>query len=142
MLAGMAWFNHHHLLYFWTVAREGSIARACGQLHLTQPTISAQLRSLEKALGARLFDRVGRNLVLTETGRVVYRYADEIFTLGRELQDTLYIRDHQGQQGDSHRDAEVLAGRRIAARTQAALQGPLLQPLHRMAPPFASKADR
>jgi LysR family transcriptional activator of nhaA len=89
MLAGMAWFNYHHLLYFWTVAREGSIARACGQLHLTQPTISAQLRSLEKALGARLFDRVGRNLVLTDTGRVVYRYADEIFTLGRELQDTL-----------------------------------------------------
>jgi len=89
MLARMAWFNYHHLLYFWTVAREGSIARACGQLHLTQPTISAQLRSLEKALGAKLFDRVGRNLVLTETGRVVYRYADEIFTLGRELQDTL-----------------------------------------------------
>ena len=89
MLAGMGWFNYHHLLYFWTVAREGSIARACGQLHLTQPTISAQLRSLEKALGARLFDRVGRTLVLTETGRVTYRYADEIFTLGRELQDTL-----------------------------------------------------
>ena len=85
----MNWLNYHHLLYFWTVAREGSIARACTLLHLTQPTISGQLRSLEKALGAKLFDRVGRNLVLSETGRVVYRYANEIFSLGRELQDTL-----------------------------------------------------
>jgi LysR family transcriptional activator of nhaA len=86
---GMAWLNYHHLLYFWTVAREGSIARACAQLHLTQPTISGQLRALEKAWGAKLFERVGRNLVLTDMGRVVYRYADEIFLLGRELQDTL-----------------------------------------------------
>ena len=85
----MTWLNYHHLLYFWTVAREGSIARACTLLHLTQPTISGQLRTLEKAVGAKLFDRVGRNLALTETGRVVYRYADEIFSLGRELQDTL-----------------------------------------------------
>ena len=85
----MNWLNYHHLLYFWTVAREGSIARACTLLHLTQPTISGQLRSLEKALGAKLFERAGRNLVLTETGRVVYRYAGEIFSLGRELQDTL-----------------------------------------------------
>jgi LysR family transcriptional activator of nhaA len=83
------WLNYHHLLYFWTVAREGTIAKACELLHLTQPTISGQLRSLEKSLGAKLFDRVGRNLVLTETGHVVYRYADEIFSLGRELQDTL-----------------------------------------------------
>lgn len=81
--------NYHHLLYFWTVAHEGTIARACKLLHLTQPTISGQLRSLENALGEKLFDRVGRNLVLTETGRTVYRYADEIFSLGRELQDTL-----------------------------------------------------
>src|SRR5262245_62651347 len=85
----MAWLNYHHLLYFWTVAREGTIARACKPLHLTQPTISAQLRALERALGAKLFERVGRNLVLTDTGRMVYRYADDIFTLGRELQDTL-----------------------------------------------------
>jgi LysR family transcriptional activator of nhaA len=85
----MHWLNYHHLLYFWTVAREGSIARACFQLHLTQPTISGQLRALEKNLGARLFERVGRQLALTDTGRTVYRYADEIFSLGRELQDTL-----------------------------------------------------
>ena len=85
----MAWLNYHHLLYFWTVAREGTIARAGAQLHLTQPTISGQLRVLEKSLGSKLFNRVGRNLVLSDAGRIVYRYADEIFSLGRELQDTL-----------------------------------------------------
>ncbi|WP_373649624.1 transcriptional activator NhaR [Schlesneria sp. DSM 10557] len=81
--------NYQHLFYFWTVAREGTISKACKVLFLTQPTISAQLRSLERAAGAKLFDRVGRHLVLTETGHVVYRYAEEIFSLGRELQHTL-----------------------------------------------------
>jgi LysR family transcriptional activator of nhaA len=85
----MEWLNYHHLLYFWTVAREGSVARACDKLHLAQPTISGQLRKLEKAVGRELFHRVGRNLVLTETGRTVYRYAEEIFTVGGELIDTL-----------------------------------------------------
>lgn len=85
----MEWLNYHHLLYFWTVAREGSIARACERLHLAQPTISAQIRALEKSLGEPLFERAGRRLVLTEVGRLVYRYADEIFTLGRELRDTI-----------------------------------------------------
>src|SRR5438045_2488746 len=84
-LRGMKWLNYHHLLYFWTVAREGSIVRACAQLHLTQPTISGQLRCLEKTLGRKLFQRAGRNLVLSDTGRLVFRYADEIFSLGREL---------------------------------------------------------
>jgi len=86
---GMQWLNYHHLLYFWVVAREGTIAAACKELHLAQPTISAQLRSLERSLGEKLFTRVGRNLALTETGRVVYRYADEIFSLGRDLLDTV-----------------------------------------------------
>ena len=85
----MAWLNYHHLLYFWTVARLGSIARACEELHLTQPAISAQIRALERSLGERLFTKRGRNLVLTETGELVYRYADEIFSIGRELQATL-----------------------------------------------------
>ena len=88
-MGDMAWLNYHHLLYFWTVAREGTIARAGAQLHLTQPTISGQLRTLEKAVGTKLFNRVGRNLVLSDAGRIVYRYADEIFSMGRELQDTL-----------------------------------------------------
>jgi len=85
----MAWLNYHHLLYFWTVAREGSIARATQKLHLTQPTISAQIRTLEESLGEKLFARSGRRLVLTEVGQVVFRYAEEIFGLGRELQDVL-----------------------------------------------------
>jgi LysR family transcriptional activator of nhaA len=85
----MAWLNYHHLYYFWTVAREGSIARATQKLHLTQPTISAQLGALEDNLGEKLFHRTGRRLVLTEMGQVVYQYAEEIFTLGRELQDVL-----------------------------------------------------
>ena len=85
----MPWLNYHHLLYFWTVAREGSVGRAATVLNLTQPAVSSQVRSLERALGERLFERRGRRLALTETGRVVYRYADEIFTLGRELQETL-----------------------------------------------------
>ncbi len=85
----MEWLNYHHLLYFWMVAREGTVARASGQLGLAQPTISGQLRTLEDALGEKLFVRSGRHLVLTETGQTVYRYADEIFSLGRELQETL-----------------------------------------------------
>jgi LysR family transcriptional activator of nhaA len=85
----MEWLNYHHLLYFWLVAREGSVARACALLDLAQPTISGQLHQLEKRLKAKLFERVGRRLVLTDTGRLVYRYAEEIFTLGRELQDVL-----------------------------------------------------
>jgi LysR family transcriptional activator of nhaA len=85
----MALLNYHHLHYFWVVAREGSIVRASAHLNLAQPTISGQIHALEAALGEELFTRVGRHLVLTEVGRVVFRYADEIFALGRELIDTL-----------------------------------------------------
>jgi LysR family transcriptional activator of nhaA len=85
----MEWLNYHHLLYFWTVAKEGSIARACEKLSLAQPTISGQLRSLEESLGEKLFTKTGRGLKMTDVGQVVYRYADDIFGLGRELQDVL-----------------------------------------------------
>jgi LysR family transcriptional activator of nhaA len=85
----MEWLNYHHLLYFWMVAKRGSIARACEELRLAQPTISGQLRSLEENLGEKLFARQSRHLVLTEAGQVVYRYADEIFALGSELADVL-----------------------------------------------------
>lgn len=85
----MEWLNYHHLLYFWVVAREGSVAKASVELGLAQPTISGQIHALERALGHKLFARSGRNLVLTETGQVAYRYAEEIFTIGRELQHTL-----------------------------------------------------
>jgi LysR family transcriptional activator of nhaA len=78
-----------HLLYSWVVAREGNIARATAVLWLAQPTISAQIRSLEQRLGEKLFHCQGRGLVLTDVGRTVYRYADEIFGLGRELLDVV-----------------------------------------------------
>ncbi|MGA9522135.1 MAG: LysR family transcriptional regulator [Myxococcaceae bacterium] len=82
----MAWLNYHHLLYFWTVARTGSIAAASQELHVSQPTISAQIKELEGSLGHELFRREGRGLVLTDTGRLAFRYADEIFRLGKEFQ--------------------------------------------------------
>jgi LysR family transcriptional activator of nhaA len=81
----MEYLNFHHLRYFWTVARKGSVRKAAEEMHVSQPSISAQLHSLEDALGEKLFQRSGRNLVLTETGQVVLSYADEIFSAGREL---------------------------------------------------------
>ena len=85
----MEWLNYHHLLYFWTVARHGGVSAASDELRLAQPTVSGQLRMLEDALGEKLFHRVGRRMVLTDMGRTVFRYADEIFTLGRELIDVV-----------------------------------------------------
>jgi LysR family transcriptional activator of nhaA len=85
----MEWLNYHHLLYFWMVAKHGSITRASAELRLAHPTISGQIHRLEEALGEKLFARSGRNLVLTDSGRVAFRYADEIFALGKEFQDAL-----------------------------------------------------
>jgi LysR family transcriptional activator of nhaA len=85
----MDWLNYHHLRYFWAVVREGGVTRASEKLHISQPTVSAQLRELEQALGEKLFVKTGRTLQLTEIGRVVFRYADEIFGLGQELLDTV-----------------------------------------------------
>lgn len=85
----MEWLNYHHLYYFWSVAREESISRASERLRLAPSTISAQVSKLEEMLDGKLFRRVGRNLELTEMGRVVFRYADEIFSLGREMLDTV-----------------------------------------------------
>lgn len=81
--------NYKHVHYFWAVAREGGIARASERLHLTPQTISGQLSLLEEYLGVRLFTRVGRNLELSETGRLVLSYADEIFSLGGELEEVI-----------------------------------------------------
>jgi LysR family transcriptional activator of nhaA len=83
------WLNYHHLLYFWVVAKEGGITQASKVLHLAHPTISGQIHRLEDVLGEKLFARKGRNLVLTEAGQVAFRYADEIFSLGREFLDTV-----------------------------------------------------
>ena len=77
--------NYNHLLYFWTVAREGSIAAAAELLHLTPQTISGQIKQLEATIDAKLFTRAGRGLALTDAGRAIMPYAEEIFSLGAEL---------------------------------------------------------
>ena len=77
--------NYQHLYYFWTVAKHGSISAACEILHLAQPTISGQLSVFEEAVGAQLWRKEGRKLVLTDTGQAVFHYAEEIFSLGQEL---------------------------------------------------------
>lgn len=85
----MHWLNYHHLHYFWLAAREGGVSRAARQLRLTHTTVSEQIRALEEALGEPLFEKKGRGLALTEMGTVVFNYADEIFSLGRELMETV-----------------------------------------------------
>ena len=82
--------NYKHLYYFCAVAREGGIARASERLHVTPQTISGQLGLLEEYLGTDLFVRVGRNLELTEIGRLVLSYADDIFSLGGELEEAVH----------------------------------------------------
>lgn len=81
--------NYHHLLYFWMVAREGGLAPAAAKLRLAHPTLSGQIRTLEQSLGEKLFEKRGRRLALTEMGRIVYGYAEEIFALGNEMVDTV-----------------------------------------------------
>lgn len=91
-MAALPELNYHHLRSFWAVAREGSIAKACAVLKVSQPTVSEQLHSLARAMGAELFIRDGRRLQLTDTGRLMLDYADEIFSLGRELHQALSSR--------------------------------------------------
>jgi LysR family transcriptional activator of nhaA len=92
----MSRLNLKHLRYFWAVASHGSIVRASEALHLTPQTISGQLRELEAQVGAKLFAKSGRSLALTETGRVVFSYAEDIFRLGQELEDVLAGRNPGG----------------------------------------------
>ena len=80
----MEWLNYHHLRYFWTVAKEGSLKQAAEKLRVSQPSISAQVSELEEVFGEKLFRRRGRSKVLNDAGQVAYRYANEIFTLGRD----------------------------------------------------------
>lgn len=91
----MDWLNYHHLYYFWSVARDGSIAKASKTLRLAPPTVSEQIRSLEQSLGVKLFEKKGRSLVLTEAGRLAYEYAEDIFARGQELTDVLSGRTPQ-----------------------------------------------
>jgi len=87
--------NYHHLLYFWAVAKEGSLRCASELLHVSQPSISAQLKQLEESLGAPLFTRTTRRLILTDIGQKALEYAEEIFSLGRELLTA--VRQEPGQ---------------------------------------------
>ena len=79
----MEWLNYHHLFYFWTVVKAGSIHKAGLELRISPPAISTQLKLLEDQLGEKLLVRAGRRLVLTETGTTVFGYAEDIFSLGR-----------------------------------------------------------
>ena len=85
--------NYKHLHYFWVTARQGGIARASEQLHLTPQTISGQISLLEDSLGGKLFSKTGRNLELTEFGKMVLDYANEIFSLGGELEQAVRTMD-------------------------------------------------
>jgi len=128
----MEWLNYHHLLYFWTVAKEGSIVRACEKLRLAQPTISGQLRQFEDALGEKLFAKQGRGIVMTEVGQIVYSYADEIFGLGRELQDVLKGRPRG-------RSLRLLVG--ISDHVPKLVAYRILQPVLNMAEPVQIVCD-
>ncbi len=97
IFGGMETLNLNHLLYFWTVVNEGTVAREAEKLLLTQPTVSTQLRQLERSLGQKLFGKSGRHLELTDFGRTVFQYADDMFAIGRELLGT--IKGHSNQKG-------------------------------------------
>lgn len=86
------WINYHHLYYFKSIAEEGTVLKAAGKLRVGQPTLSAQLKQFEEALGVRLFDRQHKRLVLTEHGRVALDYAKNIFRMGSEMYEVLH--DH------------------------------------------------
>jgi len=90
-------FNYHHLYYFYVIAKAGSISKACGTLFLAQSTLSAQIKLLEKSLGKTLFERQKQRLILTEEGRVVLDYAESIFEMGQEMQDTLSDQPQKNQ---------------------------------------------
>lgn len=94
----MQWLNYHHLYYFWSVAHEGSVTAAAAKLQLSRPTVTGQLRRLERSFGNKLFRQSGRRLLLTAFGETVLAYADDIFATGQELQRAV-----SGAQGDAHR---------------------------------------
>lgn len=134
----MEWLNYHHLLYFYTVAREGGLAPAARVLNLAHPTISSQIHLLEDALGEKLFRRTGRRLEMTEMGQVVYRYAEEIFGLGQEMLDVVRGRA-------TGRPVKVLVG--VADALPKLVVHRLLEPARRLPEPVVlvvheDKSDR
>ncbi|WP_282063488.1 LysR family transcriptional regulator [Roseobacter litoralis] len=91
----MSEFNYHHLRYFWAVAHDGNLTRTAERLNLSQSAVSIQIKQLEAQLGHALFERRGRQLILTEAGRIALDHADAIFSAGRELVGTL---EEQGRE--------------------------------------------
>lgn len=121
----MEWLNYHHLLYFWMVAREGGLGPAALKLRLSAPTLSSQIKTLETAIGEELFFKRGRRLALTETGEVVYRYAEEIFSLGTELLGAL-------RGGLASRPARLVVG--VSQSVPKLIARRILEPLDTMEP--------
>jgi DNA-binding transcriptional ArsR family regulator len=113
---GVDALNHHHLFHFWTVVREGGVTRASEKLNVSQPTVSGQLRELQEALGEKLLVRSGRTVVLTDVGRTVYRYADEIFALGRVLQQAVKGRRRHIGPSDGTAENNLLVGQTVPPR--------------------------
>lgn len=91
----MEWLNYHHLFYFWLTVKTGTVSAAAESLHLARPTVAAQIKELEKSVGRKLFEKQGRGLVLTEFGKQVHQYAEEIFAIGHELREFIKT-GHQG----------------------------------------------
>jgi LysR family transcriptional regulator, transcriptional activator of nhaA len=85
----MEFLNYHHLRYFWVAAREGGLTRAAEKLRVSQPSICTQIKALEHALGEKLLRRTPRGLALTEAGQRVFSFAEEIFSLGEDLLNTM-----------------------------------------------------
>jgi LysR family transcriptional activator of nhaA len=129
----MTWLNYHHLLYFWKVAKEGSIARASVDLRLAPPTISVQIHQLEEVLGQKLFERHGRGLLLTDVGRVAFRYAESIFATGDALLQAVGA-------DTARRRVHVNVG--VADTLPRIVVARLLQPMFAMAPEVAVTVTR
>ena len=122
----MEWLNFHHLRYFWVVAREGGLRGAAEKLNVSQPSISAQIKLLEESMGTPLFRRGGRGLQLTETGRLVLEYAEQIFATAREML-------HAVKQGTPSRTMSFHVG--ITDSLPKIVAGKMLHPARRLEPP-------
>ena len=86
----MSRLNYHHLYYFWSVARIGNLTQAAKELHLSQSALSTQIKQLEHTINIELFERKGRTLALTDMGKRVQMYANDIFTKGEELSSFIH----------------------------------------------------
>ena len=122
--------NYKHLQYFLQVAKSGSVNRAAEKLHLTPQTLSGQIKGFEERLGVELFQRSGRRLELTESGKLALSYADEIFRIGAELEDRglrpdidpVEVHDWPAVVEDEARPAGGKRGRALVVAPQGAVR--------------------